>query len=148
MRWSNVPVPEPQVAAILAGATLHAALPLRLPGSRRTHWLLAAPMLIGAIGLAGWAVASASDADVERDSELVTGGAYGLTRNPMYLGWSAGVLGLAVGTGSAWLLAAWSLAVGVLDREIAAEESRLRRRFGAAYAAYCARVPRYLRLLP
>ncbi|MDQ2934173.1 MAG: hypothetical protein M3R49_04175 [Chloroflexota bacterium] len=34
-----------------------------------------------------------------------------------------------------------------LDREIRAEESRLSSRFGAAYAAYRARVPRYVPVL-
>ena len=101
-------------------------------------------MVATGIGLTTWAVASADDADVDSDSELLTTGAYGLTRNPMYVGWSIGVLGLAVGTRSAWLLAGWLVALGVLDREIDAEESRLLRRFGATYTAYRDRVPRYL----
>jgi protein-S-isoprenylcysteine O-methyltransferase Ste14 len=148
MRWSNVPVPEPHVAAIVGAAALHAILPLRTPLGRRTRLVLAGPMLAGGVGLAAWAVASAGDADVERDSALVTSGAYAVTRNPMYLGWSMGALGLAVGTGSAWLLTGWLAAVRAIDREVDVEEARLVERFGAAYVAYGDRVPRYLPAVP
>ena len=144
MRWSNIPVPEPQVAAIVGAAALHFVLPLRIPLGRGTRAALAAPMLATGIGLAAWAVASAGEADVESDSSLVTEGAYAVTRNPMYVGWSVGVLGLALGTGSAWLLAGWVAAARTLDREVDVEESRLEQRFGASYTAYRDRVPRYL----
>ena len=89
-------------------------------------------MLATGIGLVAWAVASAGDADVESDSALVTDGAYAVTRNPMYVGWSVGVLGLALATGSAWLLAGWVAAVRALDREVDVEEARLLQRFGAS----------------
>jgi protein-S-isoprenylcysteine O-methyltransferase Ste14 len=145
MRWSNVPVPEPQLVAIAAGAGMHLLLPIRAPFRGLFRWPLAASLMAGGLGLVAWAVASAGDADVERETALVTHGAFAITRNPMYLGWSAGVLGLAVASRSAWMLAAWSGAVWVLDHEIRAEESRLSDRFGAAYDAYRTRVPRYLR---
>jgi protein-S-isoprenylcysteine O-methyltransferase Ste14 len=144
MRWSNVPVPEAHLAAIVAGVGMHFLLPLRLPTGDRARWPIATALAAGGVGLAAWAVTSAGDADVEGETALVTDGAYAVTRNPMYLGWSAGVLGLAVASRSAWMLAAWALAVRALDREIRAEESRLADRFGAEYAAYCARAPRYL----
>jgi protein-S-isoprenylcysteine O-methyltransferase Ste14 len=101
-------------------------------------------MLAGGIGLALWATASAGDADVERDEALITRGAYALSRNPMYVGWSAGVLGLVLWTRSLWLLAGWILAVRALDREIEREESRLLDRFGPIYRTYRDQVPRYL----
>ena len=143
MRWSNVPIPEAHLAAIVGGAGMHALMPIRLPIAGPARWTAAATMIGGGVGLAGWAVASAGNADVERESELVTDGPYAMTRNPMYLGWSAGVLGLAVASRSAWMLVGWALAVRALDREIKAEESRLSTRFGREYAAYRARVPRY-----
>jgi protein-S-isoprenylcysteine O-methyltransferase Ste14 len=144
MRWSNIPVPEPHVAAVVAAAGLHFVVPLRIPLARSTRWALAGPTLATGIGLAVWAVASAGDADVERDSALVTSGAYALTRNPMYLGWSVGVLGLALGSGSAWLLAGWLAAVHAIDREVDVEEARLQQRFGDTYTAYRGHVPRCL----
>ena len=66
----------------------------------------------------------------------------------MYVGWSVGVLGLALATGSAWLLAGWFAAVRALDREVDVEEARLLQRFGATFAAYRDRVPRYLAAVP
>jgi protein-S-isoprenylcysteine O-methyltransferase Ste14 len=144
MRWSNAPVPEAHVAAIVGAAVLHTVLPLRLSVHRRTALGLGGPMVASGVGLAAWAVASAGDADVERESALVIHGAYAVSRNPMYVGWSMAVLGVALGTRSAWLLAAWLIAVTSLDREVDAEESRLLDRFGARYAAYRERVPRYL----
>ena len=62
----------------------------------------------------------------------------------MYVGWSVGVLGLALATGSAWLLAGWYAAVNALDREVDVEEARLLQRFGATFASYRDGVPRYL----
>ena len=144
MRWSNVPVPKPFIAAIAGACALHALLPLRLPVARSTRLTLAGSMLATGIGLTSWAVTSAGDADVEKDTSLVTTGPYALTRNPMYLGWSLGVLGLAFGTGSAWLLAGSLAALRAIDREVHVEEMRLYGRFGAAYEAYRDRVPRYL----
>ena len=144
MRWSNVPVPEPFIAAIAGACALHAVLPLQLPVARNTRLALAGPMLATGIGLASWAVVSAGDTDVEKDTSLVTTGPYALTRNPMYLGWSLGILGLAFGTGSAWLLVGSLAAVRAIDREVHVEEMRLSGRFGAAYKAYRDRVPRYL----
>ena len=144
MRWSNIPIPEPHVAGLIAAAGLHALVPLRLPIDRRAGQVAGGSLLVAGIGLAASAVASAGQADVERDEALVTRGAYALSRNPMYVGWSSGVLGVACWTRSAWLLATWAVAVGALDREIDGEESRLLERFGPTYRAYRDRVPRYL----
>ena len=53
MRWSNIPVPEPHVAAIVGAAAFHFVLPLRIPLARRTRLALAGPMLASGIGLGG-----------------------------------------------------------------------------------------------
>ena len=144
MRWSNVPIPEPHIGALVAAASLHAVLPLRVPLGAGLGRGIGGALVAAGIGLAGWAVASAGDADVEADESLVTTGAYAFSRNPMYVGWSAGVLGVACWTRSAWLMATWAVAVRLLDREVGLEESKLRSRFGAEHASYVDRVPRYL----
>ena len=143
-RWSNVPIPEVHLAALGTAALLHWLLPLRLPLPRWLRIVVGGPMVAGGIGLAGWAVDSAGDADVERSSELVTRGAFAVSRNPMYLGWSAGVVGTAVLCRSAWLAVTAAVAIRVLAREVRAEEVRLAERFGVEYEEYRARVPRYL----
>lgn len=144
VRMSNVPIPEPHVAALAAAAALHFVLPLRLPVGRRLAAVVGGPMMAAGIGLAAWAVVSAGEADVERDSALVTEGAYAVTRNPMYVGWSLAVLGLALGARSLWLVVAGLAAAAAIDHQVDAEEARLLARFGPAYAAYRDRVPRYL----
>ena len=143
-RWSNVPVPETHVAALIGAAILRIVAPIGLPLRARSARILGLPMLAGGIGLAAWAVASAGDADVEGDAELVDAGAYAHSRNPMYVGWTAAVLGIAIARRDAWLLAGLLLAARALHDEVMKEETRLAKRFGAAYTTYRERVPRYV----
>jgi protein-S-isoprenylcysteine O-methyltransferase Ste14 len=77
-------------------------------------------------------------------SALVTRGIFRFLRNPMYVGLVLAVAGLAILLASDWMLVmtvllAVTLHVGVVRRE----ERYLEARFGDAYRAYCARVPRY-----
>jgi len=80
-----------------------------------------------------------------RSSTLVVRGPYRFTRNPMYLSMSIVYLGVALWTG-AWLsIALLVLPLWVIDRAIIPmEERQLRERFGESYAAYGARVRRWL----
>jgi protein-S-isoprenylcysteine O-methyltransferase Ste14 len=80
-------------------------------------------------------------AELSGSGELSESGLYGWVRHPRYLGMMLGVLGvcLLVGSRQLWLVAAlWWIAALVIIR---LEERELRNRFGAAYAAYAARVP-------
>jgi protein-S-isoprenylcysteine O-methyltransferase Ste14 len=76
---------------------------------------------------------------------LVAGGVYERSRNPMYLLYTLIILA------EAWLfvslaLVAYAVAFFGLAHlfVVRVEEPGLRRRFGAPYEAYCARVPRWL----
>ena len=78
-------------------------------------------------------------------SHLVADGAYRFSRNPMYVGFIAMLAGLGIAVASVWLCAMclpffayFSLYV------IPREEAYLARRFGAEYAAYRAKVRRWL----
>lgn len=76
---------------------------------------------------------------------LATGGIYGWTRNPMYLGAMTFFLGLGLALKSGGLLAVVPMMALALDRlAIRREEAYLRRRFGAAYDDYTAKVGRWL----
>lgn len=78
-------------------------------------------------------------------SALVTDGIYRYTRNPMYLGMVAILLGSAIAVGaSTALLVAPLFAVIVEWRFIRPEEAMLQGLFPGEYAAYCARVRRWL----
>ena len=81
----------------------------------------------------------------ERASALVTTGVFGVTRNPMYLGMTAVLLGLGVWTGNAAALVPALLFVPFITAvQIRAEEAAMRRLFGPAFDAYAARTPRWL----
>ncbi len=77
--------------------------------------------------------------------DLVTGGIYAHTRNPMYVGNVLILVGLAVASNS-WLCVAVLIPayVFVCVAIIAAEERYLRGRFGVDFEAYCQDVPRWL----
>jgi protein-S-isoprenylcysteine O-methyltransferase Ste14 len=75
---------------------------------------------------------------------LVTGGIFGLIRNPMYVALVVLLAGLAIALGSDWAFvlivpAGLILHFGVVKRE----ELYLEGKFGGSYRAYTERVPRY-----
>jgi len=78
-------------------------------------------------------------------SALVTEGVYRFTRNPMYLGMVAVLLGCAVTVGASMaLVVPLVFAVIVEARFIRPEEAMLREVFPEEYPAYCQRVRRWL----
>lgn len=142
-RWANVPIPETYMAALLGALVLQRILRFKLPLARTLAAAVGGTMLVAGIGIAGWAVRSAGATDVARPSALITTGAYAVSRNPMYVGWSLGVLGGSIIYRDGWLLASWLLVTRALHAEILGEEARLARTFGNEYIEYTARVGRY-----
>ncbi len=81
----------------------------------------------------------------DKATSLVSSGVYRITRNPMYVGLSFVLVAWAVFLSSAWALlgpAAFVLYIGRF--QIAPEERALAKLFGSEYAAYQARVRRWL----
>ena len=139
---------------ILPPTLAHVAVPLLIvrrakgrSGQANVVGLL--PAAAGA-ALIGWAVAShyevaPSDYSIATPEYLVEGGAYGITRNPLYLGGALLWTGWALLFRSARLAvvgAAWFTAVAKVG--VPFEERMLERRFGPTYDAYRSRVPRWL----
>lgn len=137
---------------VLVGAALGAQ---RRVGERRPCLArtLAAGVLVGASGALGVAASrsfarartTVDPVRVERAVSLVTDGAHGLSRNPMYVA-MVGLLSahaLHRGRPAAALpaVAFWAVMNHV---QIPAEEAALRDNFGAGYDDYRARVPRWL----
>jgi protein-S-isoprenylcysteine O-methyltransferase Ste14 len=111
---------------------------------------IAGILVLGAAGLLStWGVRTmgrqlVSPAEVRPDTELVTTGAFGLVRHPLYdsvlMLWAGGALALlnyVLGAGFLLLVPAFYL-------RARAEEAILAHHFGEAYAAYAARVPMLL----
>ena len=76
--------------------------------------------------------------------QIVSGGPYRYTRNPMYLGHLIFMLGLAV-TFSSWLgCALLIIHIGWFHQRVLRDEASLKQRFGDGYTAYQARVRRWV----
>ena len=81
----------------------------------------------------------------ERSTALVTEGLHARSRNPMYIGEVLLVAAVALAMNPVVGLPAAAAFWLFLDRwQIPAEERALATRFGAEYADYCGRVPRWL----
>ena len=148
---AHVHVPPPVVhgLGILLGVGAAGLLPLRLPPS---GWLTATGALLLAVAgiLAGWGFRefqrSRNPVPPNRPVRaLMTRGPFRFSRNPLYLALALlhGGMGLVLANG--WVLLSLIPALLIVRYYvIAREEAYLRRRFGATYAAYAARVRRWL----
>jgi protein-S-isoprenylcysteine O-methyltransferase Ste14 len=78
-------------------------------------------------------------------SHVVEAGPYKFTRNPMYVGFTAGYFGLALVLNAAWPVVLLPIVLIVLTLAVIWREERyMRTQFGSDYEAYCRRVPRWL----
>jgi len=120
-------------------------------GAARWRWLAAIPSVLGfAVALRcvwdfGW-TGRGTPAPMAPPQRLVVVGFYRYTRNPMYLGFAAGWIGLWIVFGHAdvrVIAAVIAVAVGVHLFVVFYEEPTLRRKFGADYEEYCRNVGRW-----
>jgi protein-S-isoprenylcysteine O-methyltransferase Ste14 len=151
LRPSPIPWPPLLLATALGAAILLGRLyPLPWPGVND----LPAQIIgygLGVVGvlLAAWGTVTLLRAHTtvqlnKGAGRLVTHGAFGFRRNPIYMGEVLIFLGLAQATGSIWLaIMAPLFAVAVLVLAILPEERHLEARFGEDYLAYKDRTRRW-----
>jgi protein-S-isoprenylcysteine O-methyltransferase Ste14 len=117
----------------------------------RWRWVAAIPSVLGfAVALQcvwdfGW-TGRGTPAPIAPPKRLVVVGYYRYVRNPMYLGFAAGWIGLWVvfGHPDPWAIAAVAaVALGVHLFVVFYEEPTLRKLFGAEYEEYCRNVRRW-----
>lgn len=149
----QVLIPPPVVAAIVGAAMWGVARKL---GFGRFEFALQAPLAVALLsaGLLLMVVAVASFVSAKttvnplapsRASRLITTGAFRFSRNPIYLGDLLVLTALAVWLGNAVNVALLAFFAWYITRfQIVPEERALARLFGDSYAAYCARVRRWL----
>jgi len=137
----RIPLPAETVTGIVAGMLAQRSRPLRL-----SAWARPAGLVLTGGGLTVLVVAwrERGPGSLEEPEALVTTGLYGVSRNPIYLGFTAVHLGLAGATRNGWMLVTCPVSAALVHRWVLREEEWLRERFGDEYAAYRARVPRYL----
>jgi len=150
-RPSRIAWPPLLIAAALATAILMGQLyPLPWPGLNDLPALIVGYGLGGlGLALAGWGLVTLHRANTtvlphKEVKRLVTHGAFGFRRNPMYMGEVLIFLGLAQATGNVWMaIVAAPLALLLLVLAILPEERHLEARFGEEYLAYKARTRRW-----
>jgi protein-S-isoprenylcysteine O-methyltransferase Ste14 len=82
--------------------------------------------------------------DAEHPDRLVTGGAFALTRNPIYVAFLSVLLGQFLVFPNLIFLVYLVAAFLVIHRQIVREEDFMKGHYGQEYADYCRRVRRYL----
>jgi len=137
----RIPLPAETLAGVAAGALLQRARPWVLPAGTRP---VGAACALGGLALVVAAWRERGPGSLEEPVALVTTGLHGISRNPMYVGFTATHLGLAGMTRNGWMLATCPASAVLLHRWVLREERWLGERFGTAYDAYRAEVPRYL----
>jgi protein-S-isoprenylcysteine O-methyltransferase Ste14 len=123
-----------------------------IAGPARWRWIVAVPSMLGfAVALrCVWDFGRAghgTPVPVAPPKKLVVVGFYRYVRNPMYLGFFTGWIGLWIVFGQANLAAiavAFAVILGVLLFVRLYEEPTLRKMFGADYEEYCRNVHRWV----
>lgn len=133
--------------AVMAG--LHFALPVRtipLAAVRAAGLIpIAAGLGIGIWGSNLFQRARTTIKPFDTPTTLVTNGPFRLSRNPMYLGMTLVLIGVALLLGSVTPFVIVPLFVALIEvRFIRREEKDLEAAFGAAYEAYQSRVRRWI----
>ncbi|MFS8035574.1 methyltransferase family protein [Xanthobacter sp. AM11] len=137
---------------LIAALVLGALAPSFWPGLLAGPAVRAGGALVAGLGISLdlWAIVTLHRARTNilphRPADrLVTHGPFALTRNPIYLGNTLLLLGLGLALANGWLVAAAPLAALATDRLAAQREERhLAAKFGPQFAAYAARVPRWI----
>jgi len=120
-------------------------------GAARWRWLAAVPSVLGfAVALRcvwdfGW-TGQGTPAPIAPPKNLVVVGFYRYVRNPMYVGFAAGWIGLWIVFGHPNPVAIASVAAVALGIHLFVvfyEEPTLRKKFGADYIEYCQNVRRW-----
>ena len=124
---------------------------VQMTDAARWRWLAALPSVLGfAVAVRciwdfGW-TGRGTPAPFFPPQRLVVVGFYRYVRNPMYLGFAAGWIGLWIVFGHAdpvAIVAVAAVALGVHLFVLLYEEPTLRKKFGTDYKKYCANVNRW-----
>ena len=151
--WLELKIPPPVVAAV--SAVMSWGLARAFPGLQFPYGIsvpVAVVLALAGVFLAGWGIAAfvrsrttLNPHQPRRSTALVSSGPYRFTRNPMYVGNLLVLTGWVAFLASPLALLGPAAFVLYINRfQIAPEERELERLFGADYAAYTARVRRWL----
>ncbi len=143
-RWANLPLPEPHLLGLGAGFLTDRVAPWTPSWPSWIGHALGWPSILAGLSLAAWAVRTAANVELARPDQLVRGGPYALTRNPMYVAWTLGYVGIALAASAAGPLLLLPVVLLATHIAVVREERSLARQFGIAYRSYQTSVRRYL----
>jgi len=138
------------LGSIALGVLLQFAVALRLaPGSGLRVALGLALVALGVAPIVWairWMSRTQQDPDPRKPTpELIAGGPFRFSRNPIYVGMTLIQTGVGVALGNLWVLLLIAPTLFILQRGvIEKEEAYLERKFGDSYARYRALVRRWL----
>lgn len=153
MSWLEHKVPPPIVVLVAAaGMWPLAGIEPAIPLDNLWRSIVAAGLALGGLLIARSGVRDFSRAkttinpvNIDAASTLVTTGIFAYTRNPMYLGMTALLLGWAIFLSGVWTLLGPFLFVLFITRfQIVPEEMVLAGKFGTSYDAYTQKVRRWI----
>ena len=147
----RIPPPMVYLAAVVAGLLLHAfvlPLPLGLALAVRIGAAVVTALLGGLIMVGAVVLFNRSGQDPKPwkpTPEIISGGVYRFTRNPMYVGMALLQTGIGIGLANGWVIALVPAVLVVIYRTaIRHEEVYLTHEFGDAYLDYKKSVRRWL----
>lgn len=138
------------VGSIALGVLLQLAVrvpPVADGGLRAPPGLALVALGVAAVAWAiGWMRRTHQDPDPRKPTpELIVGGPFRFSRNPIYVGLALIQTGIGVALGNLWILLLLVPTLAVLRRGvIEKEEAYLERKFGESYVRYRASVRRWL----
>ncbi len=148
-RFLDYRPPRIAMTLILVAAATHVLVPV-LPKHLFSSSLLAVLLSVGGFSVMIWAWRQFKDHDVaicptDETIYLITDGVYRLTRNPMYLGITMMLFGIAVFIGTLPFYVAAFVYFGIINWAFCPyEEDKLVQAFGQEYSDYRTRVRRWI----
>jgi protein-S-isoprenylcysteine O-methyltransferase Ste14 len=144
MRWKNVPIPETIVVPLALGFGLDLFFSKQLFPLNSLWVALSIALFLFGISVIVWSVRVAGRHDLTAPDELITGGPYAFSRNPMYVAWISIYLSILCFNQSIWLAMLFPVSV-LLTHFLAVmpEERMLMSQFGEKFSNYCQHVRRY-----
>jgi protein-S-isoprenylcysteine O-methyltransferase Ste14 len=141
--------PRIAISLILAATVINLYEPINTREIYASAWVAILLMLGGftVMMVAWWQFKQRAVAicPTESTASLITDGIYRCTRNPMYLGLTSMLAGLAVYIGTLPFYMAAAVFLAIIHLKFCPyEESKLRREFGSEYAQYASKVRRWI----
>ncbi|MDG7001523.1 MAG: isoprenylcysteine carboxylmethyltransferase family protein [Nitrososphaerota archaeon] len=145
-----LPAPVIFLGFLLLGFVISLFFPTRLSVPRSLLLTLGfvsivAASVIGSLAIREMRKAGTSPDPSKPPSKLITEGPFSFTRNPIYLSFALGYVGLTLVFSLSWALPLLIVALILVDRRVVAFEERyLEGKFGIDYARYKSKTHRWL----